>query len=92
MRDLKLANNFCPHCGGKGLLPHKSVGFELHVGDIVEDHCGLKVRIDKVWEADSTVGWGTTFNAPLYFAANHRNHRVQTDNDYYEESLWKKVE
>lgn len=86
------ADNYCPHCT-RGILPHSNVGFELHVGDIVEDHCGLRVRIDAVYSEDATVGWGTTLNAPILpvVGPNRHNHRVETDNDHYKESLWTKV-
>jgi hypothetical protein len=90
IKDVPLADNYCKCCNGTGLLPHPSVGFELKVGDVVEDHCGLLVRIDDVWSEDPTVGWGTTLNAPdsWIVGPNHSNHRVQTDNDHYKESLW----
>lgn len=90
---LKYANNSCPHCKGTGYLPNPpNVGFVLHVGDIVEDHCGLRVRVDRVWEEDPTTGWGTTLNAPSYYQfGDHSNHRIETNNLHYIESMWTRV-
>lgn len=84
------AKNICTHCEGKGKLPSPNVGFILQLGDIVEDHCGLRVRIDKVYDKDPTMGWGTTINASNSWICglNHSNHRVDTNNDTYAESLW----
>lgn len=94
MRQLILADNYCKCCKGSGKIPHASVGFVLHVGDIVEDSCGLRVKIDKVWDKDPTVGWGTTINAfeSWIVGPNHSDHRVETDNDLFTESEWEKVE
>lgn len=88
---LKFADNICPTCcKGHGRLSSQNVGFELHIGDIVEDHCGLLVRIDEVWDKDHTTGWGTTINAPNSWIVgpNHRQHLVKTNNEEYTESLW----
>lgn len=91
---LEPANNWCPHCKGSGRLPHSNVGFVLNVGDLVEDHVGVRVRIDKVDARNPTLGWGTTLNAPTIVAShsNHSNHRVDTNNDYYNVSLWTKID
>jgi len=94
IRKIESADNYCPHCKGTGILPHPSVGFVLKVGMIVEDHCGLLVRIDDVDDLNPQVGWGTTLNAPNSWVCgpNHDNHRVETDNDHYKESLWRIVD
>lgn len=87
---IPFAKNTCPHCEGKGKLPSPNVGFILHSGDVVEDHYGLLVRIDEVYKKDTTTGWGTTLNAmeSWVLGPNHSNHRVETNNDTYIESLW----
>lgn len=91
---LEHAHNSCPHCNGTGKLPHPNVGFALNVGDLVEDHVGIRVRIDHVDVRNPTLGWGTTLNAPAIVASytNHNNHRVDTNNDYYNISLWTKID
>lgn len=91
---MTFANNACPCCGGTGLRQDRpKVGFRLQVGDIVQDHCGLLVRVDEVWDQDETTGWGTTLNAPdsWVLGPNHANHRIETDNEHYTTSLWKIV-
>lgn len=95
IKEMTVAGNDCPHCKGTGTrLDRPKVGFQLAVGDIVEDHVGMRVRVDQVWSEDNTVGWGTTLNAPevLPVTENHNYHRIETDNHTYTKSLWTKVQ
>jgi hypothetical protein len=90
---LPFRDNSCSHCNGTGRTPYPNVGFKLSVGDTVEDHCGLRVRVDSVYALEPTLGWGTTLNAPDSWVVgpNHSHHRIDTDNDHYAETLWTKI-
>lgn len=92
IKQIEIAHDHtCPTCNGTGMkLDLPNIGFVLQIGDIVEDHCGLLVRVDAVSSKDNTQGWGTPLNAQTTWilGPNHNNHRIETNNKIYKQSLW----